>query len=166
MNVSGMVAQTRQRRLLAVSLAGLLVVSVAGAAQAAFVYSNSTKMYACVNNSTKAARIVKPVSGRAACRSGESLVSWAKNGAQVQGLRRHRRATRRPGATGATGAQGEQGATGATGAQGEPGCARAPPGRRACRAIRGTGCAGRAGCHGRHRAPGRSGRGRRPGPAG
>jgi hypothetical protein len=38
MNVAGLVAHARRRRLLAVSLAALLVVAVAGVAQAADVY--------------------------------------------------------------------------------------------------------------------------------
>ncbi|MBA2381283.1 MAG: collagen-like protein, partial [Chloroflexi bacterium] len=105
---------SRTRKVLTLAMALTLVVGASGAADAAYTYSNTTRMYACVNNITKVARIVVPKNGTRACKSGETLVSWYKRGA-----------TGPRGATGLTGPAGVAGPAGADGATGPAGPAGA-----------------------------------------
>ena len=70
----------RGRSVLVLVAAGALLLGMAGEASAAYIYSTS-RIYACVNNLTKVARIVVPRNGHTACRSGEHVVSWLKVGA-------------------------------------------------------------------------------------
>jgi hypothetical protein len=67
------------RRGKAIVLAAVLgmTLGMTGVADAALVYSNTTRLYACVNKTTKAVRIVTPRNGHTACRSTERVVSWA-----------------------------------------------------------------------------------------
>src|SRR5262245_21578534 len=113
----------RRVRLLGLGTAVLLIAFSAGSAQAGYVYSNSTKIYACVLKTTKVARIVVPVNGKAACKSTERLVSWSKNGmagpAGVAGP---------TGPQGPEGPQGPKGDQGIQGIQGDPGPAGGPAG--------------------------------------
>ncbi len=125
MNASGFIHARRGRRVVAVAAALVLVAALAGVAQAGFAktsssYSNATRIYACVNKTTKVVRIVQPVNGKRACKAGERLVSWAKNaGAGSAGP---------SGATGPQGPQGPQGDAGPQGPQGDPGPAGGPQG--------------------------------------
>src|SRR5437773_5927111 len=112
----------RNRKVVALAMVSTLILGSSGAVDAAYTYSTTTRMYACVNNLTKVARIVVPINGRRACKTGETLVSWAKSG--TRGLTGLTGATGPVGATGATGPAGPQGLAGndgATGPQGDVG---------------------------------------------
>src|SRR4051812_13975304 len=98
----------RGRRLVVGAMALSMLLATSSVADAAYTYTNTTRMYACVNNSTKVARIVLPRNGSRACKTGETLVSWLRQGAKGP--------AGPAGATGAAGATGPQGPAGATGA--------------------------------------------------
>ncbi|HEX2756130.1 MAG TPA: hypothetical protein VHM48_11735, partial [Candidatus Limnocylindrales bacterium] len=66
---------TRGRKLLVLTMAFSLTLAASGAADAAYSYSNATRIYACVNKVSKVARIVVPVNGKPACHPWEALVS-------------------------------------------------------------------------------------------
>ena len=118
-----------RRRMLAFSIAGILLLSMASVADAAYTYTNTTKIYACVNTSTKVARIVVPKNGYKACKTGEGLVSWAKAGTRgLTGATGPAGPAGATGATGATGPQGDQGVAGPQGPQGDIGPSGGPQG--------------------------------------
>ena len=108
---------SRGRRLIVVGMALTMTLVASGVADAALTYSNTTRIYACVNKLTKVARIVTPRNGHTACRSGEAVVSWMKAGVT--------------GAAGPTGLQGPAGANGTRCRRGRRGpSAIAAPGSR------------------------------------
>src|SRR4029079_16760716 len=112
----------RRHKILALAAAGVLLIGWTGAAEAALTYTNSTRIYACVNKTTKLVRVVTPRNGHRACRTTEVLIAWSKSGT--------RGAT---GATGPMGPQGPQGPAGPAGADAAPAAAgpagpHGPPG--------------------------------------
>ena len=107
----------RLRRSFSVVVAAALVIGVSGVASAAVPTIN-----ACVDRSTKAARISVYFNSQADCRSTEAFKQWNVTGPQgPTGARGPAGATGATGATGAPGASGGAGATGATGPMGPTG---------------------------------------------
>ena len=97
-----------RRRKVTVLMAALgLTIAVSGVADAGYTYSNSTRIYGCVNKKTKLVRIVVPKDGYRQCFTWEVPVSWAKAGT--------------PGPTGPAGPQGPAGPAGADGVDGAQG---------------------------------------------
>src|SRR6476659_5747229 len=113
-NVTGISAtprtSVRLRRSFSVVVAAALVIGVSGLGSAAEPTIN-----ACVDKSTKAARISIYFHSQADCRSNEAFKQWNVTGPQGP-----------TGARGATGPTGPNGAPGATGATGAPGTNGAP----------------------------------------
>jgi hypothetical protein len=108
----------RLRAPMVVVLAGVLVMSMSGAAGAANPVG-WTKINACVNKTTKVTKIrVKPFSAAHWCRPNERKFTWSIVGPKG--------ATGATGAAGTAGAPGTPGAPGLPGAKGDPGDAGAP----------------------------------------
>src|SRR3954470_99474 len=104
----------RSRRSLRIVMAAALAFSLSGVASAAVPTIN-----ACVNRSTKVARISIDFHSVADCASNEAFKQWNVTG--PQGPAGAAGATGSTGATGDSGATGDTGATGATGSSGVAG---------------------------------------------
>ena len=75
-------AKRRSKALVFAAVLGLTLATT-GVADAALIYSNTTRIYACVNKTTLIVRIVVPRNGHTACRATERRVSGAPMGAGV-----------------------------------------------------------------------------------
>src|SRR4029077_16603459 len=113
-SMAGSRTMTRFRKALTGLLAAVLVIGVSGAVGAAT--PSTTTIFACVNTSTKDARISVYFTSPSKCKSNEAWKSWA-----IMGPAGPKGATGAAGPAGATGAIGPAGATGATGLGGVQG---------------------------------------------
>src|SRR4051794_12038213 len=128
----------RSRRSLRIVMAAALAFSLSGVASAAVPTIN-----ACVNRSTKVARISIDFHSVADCASNEAFKQWNVTGPQ--------------GPAGAAGATGSTGATGATGAAGAAGTAGLTGPTGPTGPIGATGPSGASGAAGNPGAPGDTG---------